>query len=88
MVSSKIFTSVLAHGFLKQPCNTELKGQSPGSCRPIVASAGTNPTTAAAMRRLPMFVRVSINAVFSGSSCLAKQEQAASRNGDTPLRQL
>lgn len=82
MVSSEIFTSVLVCRSVKQqPCNPEPKGQSPGSHRPILATTGTNPSSAAGMRRLPMFAGARIS---SGSSCWTKQEQGAGRNGATP----
>lgn len=76
-VSSKILTSVLACGFVKQPCNTEPKGQNPGSHRPIVASTGISPATAAAKGRLPIFARVSISSLqlqlMLEKACLTKQ---------------
>lgn len=62
MVSPETFTSVLVGGFVKQPAILSLK--TPGSCSPIVAGAGTNPTTGAAKRRLPIFVRVNIKTSF------------------------
>lgn len=80
MVSSKIFTSVLVCGSVKQPCNPEPKGHSPGSRRAILATTGTNPSTAAATRRLPVFVGARVS---SCSSCWTKQEQGAGGNGDT-----
>lgn len=75
---------MLIRGFVKWGCNTQLKGQSPGSCRLAVASAGTGPPIAAATRRLPIFVSVSTSPGFGCRSCLPEREQTASRNGDTP----
>lgn len=68
-------------GSVKQPCNPEPKSQSPVSHRPILATPGTNPSTAAGTGKLPMFVGARIS---SCSSWWTKQEQGAGRNGDTP----
>lgn len=81
MVSSKIFTSVLVCGSVKQPCNPEPKGQSPGSHRPVLATTGTNPSPAAGTKKLPTFAGARAS---SCSSCWTKQEQGAGRNGGTP----
>lgn len=56
-------------GFVEQPCNTDLKGQSPGSCRPDVAGACTNPAAAAATRSW------GVTTVSCCSSCLTTKSR-------------